>query len=320
VSLRHSTANSVRPAFTLVELLVVIGIIALLISILLPALNRARSQAASVKCLSNLRQIGQAMNLYTIDAKGYLVPGSIQWYDGGAAKGGRGEENWATLLVSRNYLKISNQLHYMGAGNAGADAFDNPTSAGNDTVFRCPAGLDTISSVANPIGSATTKLDFINNSGFWRRQSITMEATVAQSQVAGAIIDTWYAGNFLQPTAAQLQSGTGQEAFPMRVLARNRAGTPGRIFGGPLSKQTQIKKSSEMAVLFDGLRAHNLNTNNISLRHGKNDKANFLFADWHVETVAGNQLPNGTTATDSDLRSADTLNRTPWPKWRLDQR
>src|SRR2546423_12112112 len=61
-----------RCAFTLVELLVVIGIIALLISILLPTLGRARESANTIKCSSNLRSVGQGLAIYLANNKGTL--------------------------------------------------------------------------------------------------------------------------------------------------------------------------------------------------------------------------------------------------------
>jgi prepilin-type N-terminal cleavage/methylation domain-containing protein/prepilin-type processing-associated H-X9-DG protein len=69
-SLRHRS----RPGFTLVELLVVIGIIAVLVSLLLPSLNRARDQAKRVNCAAHLQQIGQSLVMYAGQNKGYFPP------------------------------------------------------------------------------------------------------------------------------------------------------------------------------------------------------------------------------------------------------
>src|SRR4051812_39645087 len=97
-----------RRAFTLVELLVVVGIIAVLISLLLPSLNRARESARQVQCLSNLRQISMATISYCNNNKG-KYPGRAGQAD--SIFNGDPKKNWGWIAWRRKVDPVTGTLY-----------------------------------------------------------------------------------------------------------------------------------------------------------------------------------------------------------------
>lgn len=305
-----------RQGFTLVELLVVIGIIAVLVALLLPALNGAREQAKSATCLSNLRQIGQAMAMYAHDNKGFVVPAFIRR----DPSGGRGMETWGTLLVVKGYIRSANIIDFVPpdpalealfAGETAWQSVGSPAS----TIFRCPSGIDLVWDFSEP----QSKIDG-KNSTFWRRQSL-LHAGTGASRGDAPIVDNWYATNSVIPTYNNIRNNTNQApGFPMRTLGYTNGGAnKGEIFG-TLTKYSQIKRSAEMAMIYDGVQCHDLLPNRISLRHARQTQTNILFADGHAQGVHKDDLPVGTTTGNSELRSAAALINKPFPRWRMDQK
>ena len=127
----HNHTKTTRSlAFTLVELLVVIGIIALLISILLPSLNKARKAANTISCASNMRQIGLAMVQYANDNQGFLPYASM---DVGPSPNNNGNAiTWDDLLNS--YVGRHDDQFMTG----GVTYLQNQWNPNPIPVFTCP--------------------------------------------------------------------------------------------------------------------------------------------------------------------------------------
>ena len=308
ISTRHSRTR--RFGFTLVELLVVIGIIALLISILLPTLNRARESARTVKCLSNLRQIGVTSVMYAGDWKGVLPYHEMKFQGMTPA-----DRFWFTKLNA--YI-------------------DTNSGRGNEPATLCPSGTPEVYAqyVGDPLGSPGAPVWW----QFWtgwgpmgQRQQNLMGAGILQINIpdpeGGPVRQpsgTHYASMSVDsipesiPWLPGSAKGSLASLFPI-VSSGDRldsSGTPISSYIKP-NKLANFDNSSKTATFFDGVVQFGMRAGSINTRHGVDATiSNFTFADGHgASATRGNEFPSDDDVSPTSYfwaNGADSLNGARW--------
>jgi prepilin-type processing-associated H-X9-DG protein len=266
-----------------------VGIIAILVALLLPALNKARQQANSIKCMSNLRQISMGLLDYCNQNNGWIVPAFNLPQQTG---------------VSTNDVAGPNVIMDGWPSILDRDGFVPSAATDINTAFYCPDTVDingmangqTGTYGANPRGWIEWPMKF---AGPTYGDSDPQIPVTWPAMGFNKIIRSSYWLNAYNPIGGAVASIPQNDLYYTASYGFGPDAT-GEYIG--LHKTTNIKHSSLLVVVADGVymgrqsvdQAGMKNTR-IGYRHsgttGANTVANVGFADGHVEALTGTQFP-----------------------------
>jgi prepilin-type processing-associated H-X9-DG protein len=261
--------------FSVVELLVVIGIIALLIAMLMPAIAKSREQARQVQCLGELRAIGQAAQLHVNEHKGYLPLAGWHWNTAGG------------------------QCNPQSLGDASAEKYDYYDDSGIRRPLPVTAALALCLNVS--IGGSRADVDAVLHSDAIRRlfhcpsQNTDLWGWSERGDNGGSWTAPLECSSYVFNEALLgRRDGVKVQTCPQGFISKTLA--PSAVFFA-MDGRPRDEVTDECFLAFDygkydtmyDFDQHTTNETTLGkqlLDYGRHDgRANVLFLDWHAETI-----------------------------------
>jgi prepilin-type N-terminal cleavage/methylation domain-containing protein/prepilin-type processing-associated H-X9-DG protein len=238
--------------FSLIELLIVVGIVGLLMAMLLPALARARDQDRSTACLSNLRVLGAALSAYATDDATDRFPLFDDWLTGERTSG-----YWFLTLHEGAYAQAADDMQNAFVCPSGRDE-DADEHGGHMTA---PAGPRNAHGARYYAGRNADGIRFRTN------YAMSTHGWIDLNQAPRG----WYFTS-VYPSFILKEDTTLEEAQGRRV--------------------SQIRYPAELLLLYDGLWTTSLTASRYSHRHNRWSAGNVLLVDGHSVVVPNTSMPD----------------------------